>query len=183
VRDTKSRNGRGRSERSIVKRHPLSSSTAHFGLWISVFGLLTLLLSGCGRKGPPLPPEDVVPRRIADLAASNVAGGIQLSWRRPELYSDGERMTDLGGFTVERAIGAALTYQKIATLEVTDRDRFRQIKRFTHVDSDVTPGVAYRYRVVSFTVDRYVSAPSNAVTIERTASNEGRNALLPTPQR
>ena len=92
-------------------------------------------------------------------------------------------MLDLGGFLVERATDGALTYQRIAELTVTDRDRFRQIKRFKHVDRDVTLGVAYRYRVVSFTVDRYFSAPSNAVTIERTVTNEGRNALLPTPQR
>jgi hypothetical protein len=92
-------------------------------------------------------------------------------------------MSDLGGFMVERATGDALSYQRIAELTVTDRDRFRQIKRFKHLDRDVTLGVAYRYRVVSFTVDRYFSAPSNAVTIERTLTNEGRNALLPTPQR
>jgi predicted small lipoprotein YifL len=139
--------------------------------------------SGCGRKGPPRPPEDVAPRPLADLAASNVKDGVQLSWSRPQLYADGTRMTDLGGFIVERATRDALTYQRIAELAVTDRDRFRQIKRFKHVDHDVIPGVAYRYRVVSFTLDRYFSPPSNAVTIERTVKNEDRNASLPTPQR
>ena len=124
-----------------------------------------------------------MPRPLADISASNVADGVQLSWSRPLLYADGERMTDLGGFVVERAVGDALDYQRIAVLEVTDRDRFRQIKRFKHVDHDVTPGVAYRYRVVSFTLDRYFSPPSNAVTIERLVKNEDRNASLPTPQR
>ena len=145
--------------------------------------LLPFLAAGCGHTAPPLAPEDVAPRQLADLAASNAADGIQLSWSRPHLYANGTRMTDLGGFLVERATNGALTYQRIAELTVTDRDRFRQVKRFKHLDRDVTPGVAYRYRVVSFTVDRYFSAPSNAVTIERTPTNEGRNALLPTPQR
>ena len=144
---------------------------------------LTFLSAGCGRTAPPRAPEDVRPRPLADLAASNVVDGVQLSWSRPQLYADGTRMSDLGGFMVERATGDALSYQRIAELTVTDRDRFRQIKRFKHLDRNVTPGVAYRYRVVSFTVDRYFSAPSNAVTIERTLTNEGRNALLPTPQR
>jgi len=142
-----------------------------------------LAVAACGRKAPPRPPEEVVPRPLADLAASNLPDGVQLSWSRPLLYADGERMTDLGGFLVERATGDALAYRKIAELEVTDRDRFRQIRRFKHLDADVTPGVTYRYRVVSFTVDRYFSAPSNAVTIERTVKNEERNAPLPTPQR
>jgi hypothetical protein len=154
-----------------------------FWLFAVTLSLLPLLFPGCGRKAPPRPPEDVVPRRLADLAASNLPDGVQLSWSRPQLYADGERMTDLGGFVVERATGEELQYQKIATLEVTDRDRFRQIKRFKHVDHDVTVGTTYRYRVVSFTLDRYFSQPSNAVIIERTLKNEERNAPLPTPQR
>jgi len=142
-----------------------------------------LVVPGCARKAAPRPPEDVLPRPLADLAASNLADGVQLSWGRPQLYVDGERMTDLGGFIVERATGEAPEYERIAVLEVTDRDRFRQIKRFKHLDRDVTLGVAYRYRVVSFTLDRYFSSPSNAVTIERIVKNEDRNASLPTPQR
>lgn len=154
-------------------------------LWLFAFAfcICALFFPGCGRKAAPRPPEDVLPRPLADLAASNLADGVQLSWGRPQLYADGERMTDLGGFVVERATGDALQYEKIATLEVTDRDRFRQIKRFKHLDRDVTVGIAYRYRVVSFTLDRYFSSPSNAVTIERTLKNEERNAPLPTPQR
>jgi hypothetical protein len=144
---------------------------------------VALTLHGCGRKGAPRPPEDVVPQPLADLAATNVPAGVQLAWSRPKYYADGTRMTDLGGFEVQRAAGDALTYQRIAILEVTDRERFRQITRFKHLDADVTPGVAYRYRVVSFTLDRYFSAPSNAVTIERTLPNEETHAPLPTPQR
>jgi hypothetical protein len=145
--------------------------------------LLIVPSLSCGRKARPRPPEDILPRPLADLAASNLPDGVQLSWSRPVLYADGERMTDLGGFVVERATGDQLAYEKVSEIEVTDRDRFRQIRRFKHLDSDVAPGVTYRYRVVSFTVDRYFSAPSNAVTIERMVTTEGRNAPLPTPQR
>ncbi len=147
--------------------------------------LLPLFTTACGRKAAPRPPEDVVPRSLTDLAASNVPEGVQLSWSRPRLYADGTRMTDLGGFVIERAAGPEpdAAFARIAVLDVTDRDRFRQVKRFRHLDREVTPGVAYRYRVVSFTVDRYFSAPSNAVTLERTATNEEKHAPLPTAQR
>ena len=164
-------------------KNPVSTTLSYFCLLTFALCLSAFPSLGCGRKAVPRPPEDILPRPLADLAASNLADGVQLSWSRPRLYADGERMTDLGGFVVERATGDALDYQKIAVLEVTDRDRFRQIKRFKHLDRDVTPGVAYRYRVVSFTRDRYFSAPSNAVTIERLVKNEDRNASLPTPQR
>jgi len=177
VNQTTSRTAKGKSHKTGVE------VSHHFWLLVFAFCLLPLFFPGCGRKAPPRPPEDVLPRPLADLAASNLADGVQLSWSRPQLYADGERMTDLGGFVVERATGDELQYQKIATLEVTDRDRFRQIKRFKHLDRDVTIGIAYRYRVVSFTLDRYFSPPSNAVTIERTLKNEERNAPLPTPQR
>jgi hypothetical protein len=178
VNQTANRKAKGTSQQAD------GDAALQFWLFALTLCLLPLFFPGCGRKtSPPRPPEDVLPRPIANLAATNLADGVQLSWGRPQLYADGERMTDLGGFVVERAIGDELQYQKIATLEVTDRDRFRQIKRFKHLDRDVTVGIAYRYRVVSFTLDRYFSPPSNAVTIERTLKNEERNAPLPTPQR
>ena len=162
----------------------MRAGLSYFCLLPFAFCLLIFPVLGCGRKTTaPRAPEDVLPRPLTNLAASNVADGVQLSWGRPLLYADGERMTDLGGFVVERATGDELQYQKIATLEVDDRDRFRQIKRFKHLDRDVTVGVAYRYRVVSFTLDRYFSAPSNEVTVERTTPVKEKHAPLPTPQR
>lgn len=119
-----------------------------------------------------------MPKTVIDLSASNVADGIQLSWSRPRTYADGTRMTDLGGFVIERAEGAAphATFKRIAQLTVTDRDRFRQIKRFRHLDRDTTVGTPYQYRVVSFTIDRYFSAPSNVVTVERAIAGEEKHA-------
>ena len=175
-----------RASRKVKGESQKADVDAAFRFWLFAltFCLLPLFFPGCGRKTiAPRPPEDVLPRPLTNLAASNLADGVQLSWGRPQLYANGERMTDLGGFVVERATGDELQYQTIATLEVTDRDRFRQIKRFKHLDRDVTVGVAYRYRVVSFTLDRYFSPPSNPVTIERALKNEEKNAPLPTPQR
>jgi predicted small lipoprotein YifL len=147
--------------------------------------VLAALLPGCGRKAPPRPPEDVLPRPIPDLGASNVADGIRLSWGRPSLYADGTRMTDLAGFVIERAVGteARTAFTRLDTVEVSDRDRFRQIKSFQYVDHDTAAGTTYQYRVVSFTLDRYFSSPSNSVTVERTVPGEETHALLPATQR
>jgi hypothetical protein len=149
------------------------------------FAFCLLTFSSCGLKAPPRPPEDVLPKPIVDLRASNTSQGIQLSWSRPRLYASGAVMPDLGGFVVERATGTdpLAPFQRLAVLEVTDRDRFRQIKHFQHVDGDTNVGMPYRYRVVSFTLDRYFSAPSNMVIIERTSPAEEIHAPLPTPQR
>jgi len=129
-------------------------------------------------------PEDVAPEQIADLSASSTANGIELSWSRPRSYTDGSRMTDLGGFVVERSAGSEprVAFQRITTLEVSDRDRFRQIKRFRYVDHDLAAGT-YLYRVVSYTVDRYFSAPSNIVAAELASPTGEQHAPLPTTQR
>ncbi len=142
-------------------------------------------MAACGRKAPPRPPEDVAPKTIADLAATNTAEGIRLSWSRPLTYMDETRMPDLAGFIVERAIGTTppAAFKKVSLLEVGDRDRFRQEKHFQYVDPEVVPGTDYRYRVVSFTLDRYFSAPSNIVTITRASPGEETHAPLPRTQR
>jgi hypothetical protein len=147
--------------------------------------LLAVPLLSCGRKGPPRPPEDILPATISDLSAVSVPNGVQLSWSRPSLYADGSRMTDLAGFVVNRAVGdpAGALVQSIADLEVSDRNRFRQIKHFRYLDTDTIVGIEYRYQVVSYTLDGYFSASSNTVTIQREAMTEERHAPLPTPQR
>lgn len=131
-----------------------------------------LLAAGCGRRGAPRPPEDVLPQTIQNAQARNEEHGIVVSWGRPEKYVDGAKMTDLAGFEIWRSEGSTDDedgFARIARMEVTDRDRFRQIERFRHLDVAVEAGVRYRYRVVSFTLDGYVSAPSNLADIERMA--------------
>jgi len=112
------------------------------------------------------PPELIAPQRIDNLTASNASDGIQLSWHRPTKYADGTRMTDLGGFRVERATPGT-PFAPVATIEIADRDRIRQEQRFRWVDPDTQVGETDEYRVISFTTDGYVSQPSNVVTIER----------------
>ena len=164
--------------------HPSRSSRMMRSLAVITL-VLAALLPSCGRKAQPRPPEDVMPRPIPDLGASNLADGIRLTWGRPSMYADGTRMMDLAGFVIERAVGteARTVFKRLGTIEVSDRDRFRQIKSFQYVDHDTVPGTTYQYRVVSFTLDRYFSSPSNIVTVERTVPGEDTHALLPATQR
>lgn len=133
---------------------------------------LALAAGGCGRRGAPRPPEDALPETLTKVEARNEAKGIVVSWERPETYVDGARMTDLAEFEIWRAVGAGEddeAFTRLARMEVTDRDRFRQLERFRYVDVAVEAGRRYRYRVVSSTLDGYVSAPSNVADIERRA--------------
>lgn len=133
--------------------------------------------SACGRKTDVKPPQFVAPEAIRELTATNKEKGIRLSWERPNEYVDGSAMYDLAAFRVERstADGPFLMLRKV---EVTDRDRFRQIRRFRLMDAGVEAGEHYRYRVVSFTLDGHVSGPSNIAEIERVVPPPSK----PTPQ-
>ena len=157
-----------------------SAIEARLARW-TFAGLLALAFFGCGRKAPPKPPQDVVPKTITDLSAASEAEGIRLSWSRPETYANGTRMNDLGGFWLERATPSEPSFSRLETLEVSDRERFRQLKRFQHLDRSAQPGITYMYRVVSFTTDRYVSEPSNVVSVVGSNPGEETHAPLQRP--
>jgi hypothetical protein len=130
--------------------------------------LATLFLPACGRKAPPKPPEFAAPRAISDLRATNVTDGVMLTWSRPREYADGTPLNSLGSFAVERAAApGAEPFQTVATLKVTDRERFRQARTFHYLDRQPAIGSSYLYRVFSSTTDGYRSRPSNAVEITR----------------
>ena len=120
----------------------------------------------CGRKTIVKAPELVAPERIDNLAATNAPVGVHLTWRRPDRYADGTRMSDLGAFRVERRTAGG-EFLPIATVAVTDRERLQQERRFGWDDTDSMAGQTYEYRVISVTTDDYVSQPSNVVTIAR----------------
>jgi hypothetical protein len=145
------------------------------GIWggtaVSALTATLALTSGCGRVTDVKPPQLVAPEAIEKLAAENERKGIRLSWERPNEYVDGSAMHDLAAFRIERSFGDG-PFLPLKKVEVTDRDRFRQIRRFRLMDEGVEPDQHYRYRVVSFTLDGHVSAPSNVAEIER---------VVPTP--
>jgi len=144
---------------------------------------VVLLHPGCGIKSKPEPPEAVRPQRITDLIAVSVETGVRLRWGRPEHYSGGGRMRDLGKFEILRSSGGELP-SVVSVIEVNDLQRFRQQRHFSYVDTNTVIGNHYRYRVVSFTTDGYESLPSNQAEIVRTKPKPPPNPetyVLPTP--
>jgi hypothetical protein len=142
-----------------------------------------LLYAGCGVKNRPLPPSAVRPQRIVDLEAVSVANGIRIRWGRPERYTGGGRMRDLGKFEILRAIGGGAP-QLIADIPVTDLQRFRRQQHFSYLDTDTEIGRRYRYQIISVTTDGYESLPSNQAEIVRavpTPTPNPENFVLPTP--
>jgi len=123
-------------------------------------------LTACGRKTDVKPPEFAAPQALQNVAARNGPDGIRITWERPHLCADGSPLRDLAAFRIERSIGGD-SFETLTKLTVSDRDRFRQMRRFRHLDGAVTVGERYRYRVFSYTVNGLISEVSNVVEIVR----------------
>ena len=100
--------------------------------------VLILALAACGRRSPPLPPELVQPLPPTSLVARSIADGVEVAWHRPDKYSGGQHMRDLGGFDIERALvdgpGAGI-FVRVDHLELTDQYRFRIDPRIQWIDA------------------------------------------------
>ncbi len=64
---------------------------------------LVIVLSGCGKEGPPLPPEIRVAERITDLTAFQEGDDAVLQWSYPSLTTNGESLTAIEAIQVWRA--------------------------------------------------------------------------------
>ena len=127
-----------------------------------------LASAACGHKNRLTAPELVRPDPPTDLAAVATSAGVRVSWLRPEKYSGGGRMNDLGGFVIERATASGTGqphFDKVGTLELQDQNRFRKDRRLEWVDTTAQRGMRYAYRVTAFTLDGYRSASVGPVSL------------------
>lgn len=58
-------------------------------------GLLLVAAAGCGKKGPPLAPLQVVPARVDDLTARRLGDDVYLRFTVPSANSDNKRPADV----------------------------------------------------------------------------------------
>lgn len=154
-----------------MPRRPLPLTALLLGL-----GLFAgLLAEGCGRRTPVKPREDLRPAPIGNLTATVAEGGVLLEWSRPTENVDGSRLDELGHFVIERRVpggnGFDQRFRPVAEVPVTDRERFRKVRQFRHLDPS-DPAAGPEYRVVSHTLDGYTSAPSNMATPVRRPDSE-----------
>jgi len=126
-----------------------------------------IALAACGQKTTPRAPELVQPEAPTQIVAASAPEGVRLTWQRPDRYTGGKQMNDLGGFVIERGSGegAPVTFTRVGDVQLDDRGRFRKERRITWTDTGVTPGETYVYRITAVTTDHYVSAAGGPVTI------------------
>jgi len=61
---------------------------------------LALILSGCGKKGPILPPLEKIPQSVDGLSLRQIGPELRLTWRAPTSYMDGSPLEGISAFEI-----------------------------------------------------------------------------------
>ncbi len=126
--------------------------------------MVGLIFAGCGKKGDPMPPRIKLPI-VADLAAASLPEGIALGW------SLGESTDGIGKFKILRSVtsngqeacpACPQDYRPFRELLLSDgRLRREGATGFRYIDTDVTAGSFYSYRIVICNRGGYCGEASN----------------------
>jgi predicted small lipoprotein YifL len=148
---------------------------------IVFFGLVMVLLAGCGRKGPLVAPDASIPAPVDSLRVTQKENRFFLSWAPPALDIAGKPLRDLAGFRLlrrevlppsqdcEECADAYRIVRNVDLEYLKDTRRFDNL--FVLADSGLDAGKTYQYRVTAFRKDGTESA----------RSNPARRTLLPAP--
>jgi predicted small lipoprotein YifL len=135
------------------------------------FLFLLFLLLGCGKKGPLVPPEALVPAAVTDLAVAQKGDYFQLSWSAPTKEMGGSRLADLAGFELfrrqvlppgedcEQCPNAYQLLKKVDIEYLQGADRVGNVLLTN--DNGVDAGRTYQYKVISLKKDGTPSPDSN----------------------
>jgi hypothetical protein len=142
-------------------------------LLLPFFMSLFLLWVGCGRKGPPVSLDRIVPKVVTDLEASVREEQVILQWSLPKENTDGSRLVDLQGFRVlresfegEECKGCPERLVPIAEGDLASGEHFvMKADRAFWFDEGLRAGRTYRYRVLAFNRRGHFSQVSNKVEV------------------
>ena len=136
---------------------------------------LLVLLVGCGRKTPPVPPNAVIPQAINNLQYKADETGVTLSWFYPKQSVDGQKIKNIRSFLLHKAMipeadyceGCPVRYDQVIKIDARDTE---PKGRLTYVDTDLQPGYHYVYMVQSASGWRIRSNDSNRVNFGHESS-------------
>jgi len=149
---------------------------------ISRFLLISILLvsaSGCGKKGPLLYPDMLVPAPVSALTVSQSGASVKIAFDLPGKDLAGRPLRDLAGVTVFKRVESS-PQQPDCPACTDDFRLFRKIhldlpetariygNKMVLLDGDTRSNTAYSYYVVPFARDATVGASSAPVRVRVT---------------
>ncbi|MFO7605141.1 MAG: fibronectin type III domain-containing protein [Desulfurivibrionaceae bacterium] len=145
--------------------------------------VLAAVLSACGKKTAPIPPQAIIPLPITDLTHQLDDSGVTLSWSAPVRSEQGRRLPEIDSYLIERAEYALADFCKNCPVRYTEvgviageDDPAGWGENLTFRDEELKAGHIYYYRVKSKVGWRVISRPSEPVRFEwRPPAGKTRN--------
>jgi hypothetical protein len=125
------------------------------------------MLSGCGKKAPPVPPSGNRPPKVTDLGYSISENTIKLSWTIPK--TSDKAKSPVTGFLIYRSKQSAVEVDCpncpiyfLKTGDVLIRDRVSEGPELSVVFA-IEPGYRYIYKVKAYDDDGVTGRDSNLI--------------------
>jgi len=151
-----------------MDRVSLKTRTAYsIGLTALVMAIV-LLISGCGKKGPPVPPRHEIPQPVSDLSWEINQETLTLSWSVPKAASS----IHLAGFKVYRSqkrLSASdcpdcpEMFKPVADILIKNPIGSDQTPERKTYAEDLKADSRYEYKVIGYTENGASSPDSNIV--------------------
>jgi len=126
-------------------------------------------ISGCGKKGPPIPPRHIVPPAVNDLIISIDENTLRLTWNIP---GEKEMLTSGGaGFFVYRSKrpisesdckDCPVVFSRVADIPIDTKDLEKKEKGTIRYNETLEKGFMYIFKVNTY-LKGVVSSDSNRV--------------------
>jgi hypothetical protein len=141
--------------------------------------MMVLLTAACGKKGPLLYPDMLMPAAPASVTARQSGDGIRISFALPAKDRAGRRLENLAGVKIFKR--GLLTGQQACSACSEDFPLFKKLyldfletaqrsgSLLVLMDADVRPGGNYTYKITPFTTDDAdgeTSAPATANMVQ-----------------
>ena len=144
-----------------------------------LFVIMAILLSGCGKKGPLVPPEALVPAAISDLRVEQKGERFLVLWSSPTRQEGGRALRGLAGFRLfrrdllppgEDCEECPEAYRLLTNIDL-DYPRGGVVggNSGLYYDDALTIGKSYRYKVIAAGKDGSLSRPSNKADRKKVA--------------
>jgi len=144
---------------------------ANFITFFILFMLL-IFITNCGKKGPPIAPETIVPQAINNLKAAVNDKKVKLSWSIPKKNTNGSLLEDLAGFKLFRGKVSCKKcppdWYFLVDIDCESPSKLyaKKNEEAEYIDHQVKAGKKYIYRIFSYNRRGNLSSDSNLAPIE-----------------